>query len=214
MIPFIRLTGIITVIFCFALGWFILQFTSRYPRTPLLQRPFRSLAQLGPTFIKFGQALSLRQDMLPQEYIEALQCLQDHVAPIPAEQALWEIERAFGRPNREMFSDIEPISFAWASIEQVHRARLLDGQAVVVKVGRPNIDREIERDERALLWLARVAASLSRRLRHYELVRIVEVISSNLRKEIDFWREARNIRCLLRPLRIGRPCTSPMLRMA
>jgi len=161
------------------------------PRAPA--RLCQSLARLGPTFIKFGQALSLRRDMLPDEYIAALQTLQDHVAPFPAEHAIGEIERAFRRPLGELFLDFECKPLAAASIAQVHTARLPDGREVIVKVRRIGIKRQIERDMRALVRLARIGSALSSRLRHYQPVRLVDEIWTNLRNEIDFRREARNI---------------------
>ena len=164
-----------------------------WSRTQPSQQLCASLTRLGTTFIKFGQALSLRQDLLPREYIKGLQSLQDHVAPFSAQAAMREIERAFGRPLEELFADINRKPLAAASIAQVHTAHLLDGQEVIVKIRRPHIDRQIERDMRALSWLARVAASQSRRLRHYEPARIIDEIWSNLSKETDFRREARNI---------------------
>ncbi|MBN9310323.1 MAG: AarF/ABC1/UbiB kinase family protein [Devosia sp.] len=152
-----------------------------------------SLARLGTTFIKFGQALSLRRDMLPDDYIAALQSLQEHVAPFPAEQAIREIERAFGRPLAELFAEFERKPLAAASIAQVHAARLHDGREVVVKVRRLGIKRQIERDMRALAWLAQIGGAMSRRLRHYQPELVIREIWTNLRNETDFAREARSI---------------------
>ena len=156
------------------------------PRAPA--RLCQSLARLGPTFFKFGQALSLRRDMLPDEYIAALQSLQDHVAPFPAEHAIREIERAFRRPLGELFLDFERKPLAAASVAQVHTARLYDGREVIVKVRRIGIKRQIERDMRALFRLAHIGSALSSRLRHYQPVRLVDEIWANLRTEIDFRR--------------------------
>ncbi|MFH1340641.1 MAG: AarF/UbiB family protein [Pseudomonadota bacterium] len=152
------------------------------------------LARLGTTFIKFGQALSMRQDMLPDEYVAALQSLQDHTTPFPAENAIREIERGLGRPVGELFADFDRKPLAAASIAQVHAAHLPDGRAVIVKVRRGGIKSQIDRDMLALKLLARIAAILVPRLRHYEPLRIIDEIWTNLRKEINFRQEAQNIR--------------------
>jgi ubiquinone biosynthesis protein len=152
-----------------------------------------SLARLGTTFIKFGQALSLRREMLPEAYIAALQSLQDHIAPFPAKDAMREIERGLGRPIKELFAHIEHKPLAAASIAQVHAARLHDGREVIVKIRRIDIGRMIDRDMRALVAVTRVAMMVMPRLRHYEPLRLIDEIWSNLRKEIDFRQEGRNI---------------------
>jgi ubiquinone biosynthesis protein len=151
-------------------------------------------ARLGTTFIKFGQALSMRRDVLPDEYVAALQSLQDHIASFPTKIAIVEIERGLGRPIKELFSSFDEKPLAAASIAQVHGAELLDGRQVIVKVRRPGIKAQIDRDMRALGTMARLAMALIPRLRHYQPMRIIEEIWSNLRKEIDFRQEARNIK--------------------
>jgi len=151
-------------------------------------------ARLGTTAIKFGQALSMRQDMLPDEYIAALQSLQDHIAPFPSQEAMKEIERGLGRPVNEIFADLDREPLAAASVAQVHTARLHDGREVVVKIRRPRIKSQIDRDMHALIWLTRFSMMLVPRLRHFQPLRIIDDIWSNLRKEIDFRREAQNIR--------------------
>lgn len=148
---------------------------------------------MGTTFIKFGQALSMRQDMLPYEYITALQSLQDHIAPFPADDAIREVERAFGRPVNELFADFEVEPLAAASVAQVHTARLRDGRSVIVKVRRVGVKAQIDRDMRALRWFARISTKVAPRLKHYQPLRIIDEIWSNLQKEIDFRREAQNI---------------------
>lgn len=153
-----------------------------------------TLVRLGPTFVKFGQALSIRQDALPDEYIAVLQSLQDHVPPFPADQAIAEVERGLGRPLDQLFSEFDRTPLAAASVAQVHAARLRDGRAVIVKVRRPGIRSQIDEDMRALTWLARVSTALMPWLKQYQPARIVDEIWSNLSQEVDFRREARNIR--------------------
>lgn len=194
MIPIFRLARIAFEVLRFALGSIMPATPWSRARPAAPQRLSLALARLGTTFIKFGQALSLRRDMMPDEYVAALQSLQDHVAPLPAGIALQEIARGLGRPLKEVFAHVEHRPLAAASIAQVHTARLYDGSDVIIKVRRPGIERLIERDMRALAWLAGVAAGLVPRLRHYQPRRIVDEIWTNLRKEIDFRREARNIR--------------------
>ena len=158
------------------------------------ERLSRGLARLGTTFIKFGQALSIRQDMLPNEYAMALQSLQDDVAPFPAEDAIREVERGLGITISQAFAEFDRKPMAAASIAQVHSARLHDGRDVIVKVRRPGTKGRIDRDMLALKLLARIAMLLAPRLKHYQPLRIIDEIWSNLRKEIDFRQEAQNIR--------------------
>jgi ubiquinone biosynthesis protein len=158
------------------------------------QRLSLAFAGLGTTFIKFGQALSTRRDILPDEYVVALQSLQDHIAPFPTEDAIREIEQGLGRPLDQLFARFDHEPIAAASIAQVHTAELSDGRKVIVKVRRVGIERQIDHDMRALTMATRLATALSPRLRHYQPLRIVDEIWANLRKEIDFRQEARNIR--------------------
>lgn len=158
------------------------------------QRLCLTLARLGTTFIKFGQALSMRRDILPDEYVAALQALQDHVAPFPAIDAIREIELGLGRPIKELFARFDEKPLAAASVAQVHLAELHDRRRVIVKVRRPGIKAQINGDMQALMAVARVATVLMPRLVHYQPLRIIEEIWSNLRKEIDFRQEARNIK--------------------
>lgn len=158
------------------------------------QRLCGALTRLGVTFVKVGQALGLRRDLLRDDYVLALQSLQDRVAPFPARDALREIERGLGRPEKQLFAHFDRRPLAAASVAQVHAARLHDGREVIVKVRRAGLDRQIDADLHALTTLSRVAAAFLPWLRHYQPQRIIEEIGKNLRKEIDFRQEARNIR--------------------
>ena len=152
------------------------------------------LARLGTTFIKFGQALSMRQDFLPDEYVVVLQSLQDHIAPFPTQDAVREVEEGLRRPINELFARFDDKPLAAASVAQVHTAELYDGRQVIVKIRRAGIKTQISRDMQALRAVARLAIALMPRLRHYQPLRIIDEIWSNLRKELDFRQEARNIK--------------------
>lgn len=159
----------------------------------LPQQLRRTLERLGPTFVKFGQTLSLRRDLLPDDYLAALGNLHDRVAPLPAALARREVERGLGCPITGLFAEFEDEPMAAASIGQVHRARLNDGRAVIVKVRRPGIRQQIDSDMRTLTAVVRVALILVPGLKRFQPVRLVQEIWTNLRKEADFRQEARNI---------------------
>lgn len=194
MTPLFRLTRIAFEVQRFALSSLLRRLHLLPPRPRAPERLCLSLARLGTTFIKFGQALSIRRDMLPDDYISALQSLQDHIAPFPVGDAVREIEHALKRPLGELFEQFDREPLAAASVAQVHTARLPDGRNVIVKVRRPHIKVQIDHDMRALAWLARIATAVIPKLRHYQPLRIIDEIWANLRKEIDFRQEARNIR--------------------
>jgi ubiquinone biosynthesis protein len=193
-VPGTRLLRILFEVLRFALSRAARKLHLGRSPTPASEQLCLSLARLGTTFIKFGQALSLRRDLLPDDYVGALQSLQDHIAPFPPEVAMREIKRSLGRPIAELFAEFDPKPLAAASVAQVHAARLNDGRNVIVKVRRPEIKVQIEGDMRALTWVARMATSVMPRLGHYRLLAIIDEIWTNLRKEIDFRREAQNIR--------------------
>lgn len=152
------------------------------------------LQGLGTTFIKLGQNLSLRRDLLPDEYVSAFQSLQDQAAPFAAAAAEREIEAAFGRPVGELFSAFEREPMAAASIAQVHRARLPDGTEVIVKVRRPGIKAQVSRDMRLLRRVLRVAILFAWGLRSFRPLDIIHEIEINLLKELDLRQEAHNIK--------------------
>jgi len=190
----IRLLRIALEVLRFALGSALrrIHLLPSHPRPP--ERLCLSFARLGTTFIKFGQALSMRRDMLPDDYVAALQSLQDHIAPFPAADAIRETEHGLGRPLDQLFARFDREPLAAASVAQVHTARMHDGREVIVKVRRANIKVKINQDMRALTWLTRIAVALAPQLNHYQPLRVIEEIWNNLRKEIDFRQEARNIR--------------------
>lgn len=159
---------------------------------PRAERIRRALEDLGPIFIKFGQALSTRRDLLPMDIADELARLQDRVAPFPGAQARKMIEQVYGCSVTELFAHFDETPLASASIAQVHAARLLDGTEVVVKVLRPGIRPMIVRDLRLLHAVARLAERYwqgGRRLRPREVVTEYE---KTLFDELDLMREAAN----------------------
>lgn len=158
-------------------------------------RRFAALLEgLGTPFVKLGQHLSLRADLMPAEFIEALQELQDHVSPIESGEAAAEIERALGKPPGAVFARFDTRPFAAASIAQVHGAQLGDGRQVVVKVRRPGIAARVEMDMGLLLRLVRLASAISPTLARHRAPDVVRQVWHNLRRELDLREEARNVR--------------------
>lgn len=160
--------------------------------TPLGVRIRLALEELGPIFVKFGQALSTRRDLLPRDIADELAKLQDLVPPFPGETAVGIIEGAYGKPLTEVFQrfDVEP--HAAASIAQVHTAALPGGKEVIVKLLRPGVEAQIEQDLDVLRWLAELADrywSLASRLRPLEVVAEYE---KTIIDELDLMREAAN----------------------
>ncbi|ARG96263.1 ubiquinone biosynthesis regulatory protein kinase UbiB [Legionella micdadei] len=152
----------------------------------------KTLEELGPIFIKFGQALSTRPDILPPDIAAELCKLQDKVSPFSSEIALKIIETAFGRSAFQVFAHFDPQPLASASVAQVHAATLRSGEEVVVKILRPNIRKTIENDLSIMYTMANFADrywSESKRLKPKE---IVQEFEHNLLDELDLQREAAN----------------------
>ncbi len=161
-------------------------------RGPRGERVRRALEDLGPIFVKFGQMLSTRRDLLPPDISAELARLQDKVPPFPGAQARVIVERAFGRPLEELFAEFQDVPLASASIAQVHAARLRDGREVVVKVLRPSVQQVIRRDLSLMYLLAGLAERYlpdGPRLRPREVVAEYEQTIIN---ELDLMREAAN----------------------
>lgn len=151
-----------------------------------------TLEELGPTFIKLGQILSTRSDLLPPEYLDELSLLQDDVAPAPWGEIKALIESELNSPIDELFKSIDPESIAAASLAQVYAARLLSGEDVVVKVQRPGIDETVKLDLDILFDLAQQAQKRTSFGERYEVRELAEEFAAALRGELDFRREGRN----------------------
>ena len=162
----------------------------RGDRAPRARRVRQALEELGPIFVKFGQTLSTRRDLLPNDIADELAGLQDQVPPFPGSQARIIVESALGESVSALFSEFQEQPLASASIAQVHAATLLNGRKVVVKVVRPGIETLIRRDVELMHTVARLAERYwkeSRRLRPREVVREYETI---ILDELDMMREA------------------------
>lgn len=161
-------------------------------RGPRGVRIRKTLEELGPIYVKFGQILSTRQDLLPDDIAEELERLQDHVPAFPGSQARELIETAYGKPIDSVFRNFQEVPLAAASIAQVHTAELLDGTEVVIKVLRPKIRQYITRDITLLQTIAGLAERYWKpgyRLHPCEVVAEFEKI---LYDELDLLREAAN----------------------
>ena len=151
-----------------------------------------ALQELGPIFVKFGQLLSTRRDLLPADIADALAQLQDRVAPFPGEQAEAIVAAALGKPIAQLYAHFERTPLASASVAQVHAAELADGRQVVVKVLRPGIEQRIARDLALLRSLGRLAEKIGP---DPELTRPQDIVSElerSLFNELDLQREGAN----------------------
>lgn len=153
----------------------------------------RVLEELGPSFIKLGQILSTRPDLIPEDILIELKRLQDDVAPVPFAEVRPAIEEQLGAPITELFSQFDEVAIASASIGQVYRARLAQGDIdVVVKVQRPNIAATIDRDIDLLYWFAHAIERSVPEASTYAPVKLVEQFDQAIRAELDFTQEADN----------------------
>ncbi len=164
----------------------------RRDRAPYPVRIRRTLEDLGPIFVKFGQILSTRRDLLPDELARELAKLQDRVPPFPGIRARSIIEKAFGKPVEALLEEFDETPLASASIAQVHTARLKDGKKVVVKVLRPGIEKTIRRDVDLLFTIARLAEKYWKDGRRLHPVEVVREYEKTIFDELDLMREAAN----------------------
>ncbi len=161
-------------------------------KLPQGERIRMALEELGPIFVKAGQIISTRRDLLPDDIADALTKLQDQVQPFPGKQAKAMIEKALNCKLSHVFKEFDIEALASASIAQVHSAVLLNGDAVVVKVLRPNIAQIIERDVDLLLSMARIAEKYWRNARHFKPKVIINEVAQTLYDELDLMREGAN----------------------
>ena len=167
---------------------------------PLREEPYTrpehvrmALEELGATFIKLGQILSTRPDLVPPDYQEELAKLQDAAPPVAPEVVEEAVEAELGQPLGEAFADFDREPLAAASIGQTHAARLRDGTEIVVKVRRPGVVEQVEEDLRILQSLAVRADRRWEAAEYYDVVALAAEFADTLRAELDYVREGRNV---------------------
>ena len=199
-----RLRQIVQVLARHGLAWVVDQvevpgigllrsLTGDSPRNqPTPERICDVLRDLGPTFVKLGQVLSTREDLIPRSYVTAFQTLQMDVGPVPWDDIVSVIETTLHAHPDKLFDGFNPEPIATASIAQVHRARLKTGEDVAVKVQRPNIRKKIQNDLNILEFLARQMAHQMPESALFDPPGTVRVLRQSLSEETDFRNEARN----------------------
>jgi ubiquinone biosynthesis protein len=166
------------------------------PAVPLAEQLAADLERLGPTYVKIGQLLSTRADLLPLTFMEALSRLQDRVEPFPFEDVEDAIRAELGVRISKAFSEFDPEPLAAASLGQVHRAAMRDGRQVAVKVQRPGIRQRMEEDLGALREAAAFFDKHTEAGRRYEFGPMIEEFRKTLLRELDYRQEARNLATL------------------
>jgi ubiquinone biosynthesis protein len=164
-----------------------------------------ALEEAGGLFVKLGQVLSTRADLLPATVTAELALLQDRVAPVAVEEIQAVLERELRRPVSEVFAEFDRQPLAAASLGQVHRARLRDGREVVVKVRRPDVEELVERDLDIILRLAERLERTTTWGKHVGAVALARGFAANLREELDYRVEARNTEAVARLSRVRVP---------
>ena len=159
---------------------------------PIAVRIRKAMEKLGPLYVKFGQSLSTRPDLLPNDIAMELSKLQDNVPPFGARFAELEIMDAFGKPSSELFDKFDPVAFASASIAQAHSAQLKTGEEVIVKILRPNIMKSLEDDLAILFLLAKLVAGYSEESKRLRPLEVVQDYKKTVLNELDLMREAAN----------------------
>ena len=170
-----------------------------------------ALAEAGGVFVKLGQVLSTRPDLLPQEVIEELSKLQDAVPPAPYEEIRALFVESLGAPPEDLFSGFQRAPLAAASIAQVYQASLPGGEQVVVKVQRPGIRSHVEQDLDILLMMARAAEARTDWGRRFQLVDLAARFAEVMREELDFRVEAGNLQAVCASLEPGSPIRIPVV---
>ena len=203
-----RLGHVLTVLSRHGFGWLVVSlhldrfvpFRKRFlkgvgrmddePAPTTAARLANVLQELGPTYVKLGQVLASRQDLLPPDFIQEFRRLQDRVRPFPTDEARRAIRDALGRPVEDLFDSFGPEPFAAGSIAQAYRARTADGREVVVKVRRPGVRETLESDIDILARLAELAERYVPEYRVFRPVMLVEEFAQTVRRELDFIAEA------------------------
>ena len=155
-------------------------------------RDRRALEELGPTFVKLGQVMATRMDLFPPEWIAEFEKLQDHVPALPFEQILEQLREDLGADPDEVFAEFSPEPLAAASMAQVYRAKLKEGDEVIVKVRRPGIRPVVEADLRLLKHLAAIIEAESVEMARYKPKEVIRQFAISLRRELDLAGECRN----------------------
>ncbi len=161
---------------------------------PMKERARATLVELGPTFVKIGQILSTRPDLIPADWCQEFSTLQDQVDPLPLDVIEKGVSDNLGKPGSELFQSVDPEPLASASIAQVHAAVMHDGRRVVIKVRRPGVRRRIRTDISILAFLARSVESQFPEARMVDLPGILSEIDKSVQAETDFTIEAGNLR--------------------
>lgn len=198
-----RSRQIITVLTRHGLGWLLTRFEERVfhrsfdapdgsPLNKTAEQLRLAFEELGPTFIKLGQAFSTRPDVFPPAYIHELNRLQDEVPPVPFAEIETVLLAELGRPIAEAYREFDPLPIASASIGQVYSARLHNGREVVVKVRRPGVEKMIEQDLEILSDMIAWLAAHSSIGKSYDLVSLLDEFAFRLRNELDYQREGHN----------------------
>jgi ubiquinone biosynthesis protein len=175
-------------------GWLglLLGFAARERRRAWFGQVILDLFRdLGATFVKVGQIMSTRPDLIPEHVFRALQHLQDDVGPFPFDDAVRTVEQDFGRPISELFAELAPVPIASASVSQVHKARLPDGRLVAVKIRRPNVVELCTFDLTVMRLGARLLEAIPS-IRNLSPVAIVDEFGKAIFAQLDFTVEARN----------------------
>ena len=171
---------------------------SRNPPEPLrhlkqVERIRMALEKLGPTFIKFGQVMSTRPDLVPPGMLVELQKLQEGVPPFPSDEAVAQLEAELGQPVEKLFASFDRTPLAAGSLGQVHRATHFDGTPLAIKIRRPTAVRDVERDLLLMQELAILLESNIPESRIFDPIGLVNHFARSIRRELNFAREGRTM---------------------
>ncbi len=173
-----------------ALGWMAAPFRRRNQSARPGQRLAKALQEMGPSFIKLGQMLSTRSDLLGEELAADLSGLQDKLPPFAGSQARADIEAELGKPVAELFTDFDDAAIAAASIAQVHFATTASGHEVAVKVLRPGIEAAFQKDLELFFWIAHLVERTRPQYRRLKPVEVVKTLQQSVNMEMDLRFEA------------------------